>query len=58
MVDPSVWRSFESSDCTIRVRTLPGGDFLVKLQAGPISIRTTIPPAQIGFLFPAQGQAA
>jgi len=56
MRDAPVPRVFESSDCAISVETLPGGDFLVKLQAGAVSIRMTVPAEHVSFLFDVLGR--
>lgn len=58
MDSPDAWRTVESADCAISVQTLPGGDFLVKLQAGPVSIRTCVKPAELPFLFPSERSTA
>lgn len=46
------WRTFDSVDRAISVATLLGGDFLVKVSAGAVAMTITVPPGQIGFLFP------
>lgn len=51
MAAPADWRTHESSDCTIRVRRLADGSFVVKLHSGAVSIRANVPAAQIAFLF-------
>jgi hypothetical protein len=50
-MQPPEWRSFNTNDRSIRVATLEGGDFLVNVQAGAITMAITIPPAQVAFLF-------
>ena len=52
------WRSFNADDRSIRVKTLEGGDFLVNIQAGAVTMAITLPLAQVAFLFPLPSKAA
>lgn len=48
------WRSFETGNRVIRVRTLDSGDFLVNIVSAGVLMAITLPPMAVEHLFPAR----
>lgn len=51
MLDAPDVRAHDSNGTEILVQPLNGGDFLVAITFGPVSIRVTVSPEAVGFLF-------
>jgi hypothetical protein len=56
-MQPPEWRSFDSGDRAIRVRTLESGDFLVNVTSCAVTMALTVPATMVGHLFPTPAEA-